>query len=163
MTETVARACLIATLAMPAGLAAQQPPSSAMKPDVLTLTGCLDRAPNGTYQLLHASRDAAGPGGATGTSGSAATPPASSARGTSSPAPREDAPWILKSPTDLAPHVGHKVQITGRPSATRPSSDDAATTTPPTTTSTGARVKDPGEAERSLDVSGVRMLARACP
>lgn len=133
---------------------------------LLTVVGCLDRAPNGTYQLKNARLEPvaqapnrpSGPGttsGATGTSGasSAARAPMSTAADM----------WVLKSPTDLAPHVGHQIKVTGRPSALRSSSDDAATTAPPTTTATGARVKEPGESARSLDVDSLSMLARACP
>lgn len=132
---------------------------------MLTVTGCLDRAPNGTYQLKNARLAPLGqapargsaPGttaGATGTSGAS-----SAARAAVTDAPDT---WILKSTSDLAPHVGHQISVTGRPSALRSSSDDAATTAPPTTTATGARVKEPGESARSLDVDSVAMLARAC-
>lgn len=132
---------------------------------LLTVTGCLDRAPNGTYELKNARLEpvgqvpprSAGPGttaGATGTSGAT----------TAARAPMTDEPalWILKSTSDLAPHVGHQIKVSGRPSSRRSSADDAATTAPPTTTATGARVKDPGESSRSLDVDSVTMLARAC-
>ncbi len=145
--------------------AAQTRPSPGADTSMLTVTGCLDRAPNGTYQLKNARlaplgqapARGSGPGttaGATGTSGvsSAARAAVSDAPGT----------WILKSTSDLAPHVGHQVSVSGRPSSLRTSADDAATTAPPTTTATGARVKDPGESARSLDVDSVAMLARAC-
>jgi len=147
------------------GARAQQPDTKApdTKPGgTMSLTGCLDRANDGTYELRNARTNPAGaetpgsPGptaGATGTSGAT-----SSAKGGEVPAT-----WILKSTSDLAPHVGHTVQITGRMSAPAGTGgSDAATTTPPTTTATGARLKKPGEEARSVDVQAVRMISRAC-
>lgn len=158
-------AMLATALSLQAGTGSPASARPETQASMLKVVGCLDRAPNGTYQLKNARLEplgqpanrAGGAGttsGATGTSGAtrAARAPMTDATGT----------WILKSTTDLAPHVGHQITVTGRPSSLRSSADDAATTAPPTTTATGARVKEPGETSRSLDVDSVTMLARAC-
>ena len=132
---------------------------------VLTMTGCVDRANDATYQLRDArpasTADATRPpgtaaGGAAGTSGTAG------ASGATAAVDAEQNTWILKSTTDLAPHVGHSVQITGRMSSPDSGDTNTATTASPTTTATGARVKKPGEEARSVDVQSVRMISRSC-
>jgi len=143
---------------------AQQPGTSGK--GTLSLTGCLDRANDGTYELRNARMSSPGsetaPGapqtttGPTGTSGASAPARAEAGDGSST--------WILKSTTDLAPHVGHSVQITGRMSSPAGTGgSDTATTSAPTTTATGARMKKPGEEAKSVDVQSVRMISRACP
>jgi len=142
---------------------AQQPGTSGT--GTFTLTGCVDRANDGTYQLKNArprppasdskrgSPDTST--GATGTSGAATAPQGAGNNAAST--------WILKSTTDLAPHVGHSVEITGRmsqPAGTGGS--ETATTSAPTTTATGARMKKPGEDAKSFDVQAVRMISRSC-
>lgn len=111
--------------------------------------------------------------GTAGTSGvSGTTGTTSSATGTTSPtsaarAPMSDTPmtWTLKSATDLAPHVGHQVQITGRPAAASTGSSGAndATTSNPTTTTTGARMETPAQNAHSVEVDAVRMISQSCP
>jgi len=142
---------------------AQQPDTN--RSGTFSLTGCLDRANDGTYELRNARMSSAEPDkapgapqtttGATGTSGSTGAARAEAGDASSL--------WILKSSTDLAPHVGHSVQITGRMSASAGTGgSDTATTSDPTTTATGARMKKPGEEARSVDVQSVRMISRAC-
>jgi len=130
-----------------------------------TLIGCLDRANDGTYQLKNSrpgppasDSKQSSPDASTGTTGTSSAADASKGTG-NNPA----STWILKSTTDLAPHVGHSVQITGRMSSpTGTSGSDTATTSAPTTTATGARMKKPGEDAKSIDVEAVRMISRAC-
>ena len=160
MARTVTALCMVAFATLVTGARAQQPDTKGS--GTLSLTGCLDRANDGTYELRNARTTPAGSetagspqttAGATGTSGAASTPKADDAQAT----------WILKSTTDLAPHVGHSVTITGRMSAPAGTSgSDTATTSPPTTTATGARMRKPGEEARSVDVQSVRMISRAC-
>src|SRR4029077_410226 len=103
----------------------------------LSLTGCLDRANDGTYELRNArmsstepDRTPGAPQTSTGTSGSSGAARTEAADAASM--------WILKSTTDLAPHVGHSVQITGRMSAPDGTGgSDTATKSAPTPTSTG--------------------------
>lgn len=147
---------------------------AAPRPDSLTLNGCLDRAPDGTYQLTHArlaplaSTGAPETSGTAGTSGRAVpddTRPSPDRPRPSSPAPVTEVPqtWILKSASDLAPHVGHQVEVIGRPSAPYGTSgSNTATTATPDTTATGARMKRPGDDAHSVEVQGVRMISRAC-
>jgi hypothetical protein len=118
--------------------------------ETLTLTGCLDRTADGTYQL----RNAAG-----GVPGTELVP-----GGAKAPAAGLTTTWNLKSRTDLAPHVGHQVQITGRSSAgsSKKKGKDSATTAAPTTTATGARMKVPEENFRSVDVQSLRMISTSC-
>jgi hypothetical protein len=232
MRRTFPALCLASTLAFAGSLSAQQPSSNqparndgvttsadfeqtaskSGSTDSVTLTGCLDRATNGTYELRNARMSAPGaaatgtassaPGsttsttaragttssgsttsvqnastaGTTGTSGTASaaatTGTTSSATGTTSPTSAARAPmsdmamtWTLKSSTDLAPHVGHEVQITGRPGAASSSATgnaNSATTSNPTTTATGARVESAAEAGHSVEVQAVRMISRSC-
>jgi len=164
MSRTVTALCLAAIVSLVTGAQAQKPGTGGS--GTLSLTGCLDRANDGTYELRNARTSPAGseatPGspqtttGATGTSGVTG-----SAKGSAGDVPTT---WILKSTTDLAPHVGHSVQVTGRMSAPAGTGgSDTATTSPPTTTATGARMKKPGEETKSVDVQSVRMISRACP
>lgn len=168
MTTRISALCLGSLLLVAAGSRAQQPPGRASRvpgqaPGTIRMTGCLDRANDGTYQLRNAS---VSPGG---TRPSAGTPgrDQSTAAGTSgvekTAAAATGNTWILKSTTDLAPHVGHSVEVTGRTSApSGASGSDTATTSPPTTTVTGARMSKPGEDSHSVDVQSVRMISRAC-
>lgn len=154
--------CMSAVVALAAVPQAQERAAGAT--DTVTLTGCLDRAPNGIYQLKNARLAPLGQGNTVGTTGTT-----TNGRGTTNPTSAAQAPvthepetWVLKSTSDLAPHVGHQVQVTGRPGESRRTGDDTATTAAPTTTATTARVKTPGEQELTLEVQAVKMLARAC-
>jgi hypothetical protein len=211
MTRVFPAICVASALALGASVSAQQPApnqparndgvttpndfeqsnSRSGATDTLVLTGCLDRASNGTYELRNARMSAPGanatgsasatsPGAAAGSTASTTGSPngtvgttgtTTGATATTSPTTANRAPttgatatWILKSTTDLAPHVGHQVQVTGRPSAPAGTAgSNTATTSNPTTTTTGARVKDAGDDARSVDVQAVRMISQSCP
>jgi len=144
------------------GARAQQ--ADAKGSGTLSLTGCLDRTNDGTYELRNAR---SAPAGTAATPGSSAPTPGATAgtSGAANSAGAGEVPttWVLKSTSDLAPHVGHTVQVTGRMSAPEGTGgSNTATTTPPTTTATGARIKKPGEEAKSIDVQAVRMISRAC-
>jgi hypothetical protein len=223
MSRTFPALCLASTLALAGSVAAQQPsPGQPARNDgvttpsdyeqtgsktgaanALTLTGCLDRAPNGTYELRNAKMAAPGntaPGsasgssaagisaradsnssgssttdrstgasGSTGATGTSGTVPsgsgASSAAGAAgAPMSNNESTWILKSSTDLAPHVGHQVQITGHPSAAAGSGSGSAsaTTSNPTTTATGPRTETGAQSAHSVEVQAVRMISQSC-
>lgn len=227
MTRTFPALCLASTLALAGSLSAQQASpnqparndgvttpadyeqtaSKTGSTDSLMLTGCLDRAANGTYELRNARMSAPGaanttassaPGsasttsaragdttagaaagtttgsptdhssgtaGATGTSGTTASATGTTSATSASKAPMSDMAmtWTLKSSTDLAPHVGHQVQITGRPSAPAANSgSNTATTANPTTTATGARMESSAQNAHSVDVQAVRMISQSC-
>jgi hypothetical protein len=186
MRRTVTSLCLAAVFGFGAGTFAQQPGAGAPArndgvttpndfeqtrrassgPDTFSLTGCLDRRNDGTYELRNAHMNPIGTDTIPGKPGTGTT---SSATGTSGPSSAAKAPvdstasdWILKSTTDLAPHVGHSVEVTGRMSAPTGTGSDSATTANPTTTATGARIKKPGEDAKSVDVESVRMISRSC-
>jgi len=186
MRKTATAMCFAMAFALSAAVGAQQPgagggaarndgvttsadfeQSRSGSRDTLTLTGCLDRANNGTYELRKARLEPVGAGsagsaGTTGTTGSA-TGTSDAKAAAPATAGGSDSTWILKSTTDLAPHVGHQVQVTGRLSSMSGSSEsDTATTSPPTNTATGARMKDTGEASRSVDIQSIRMISQSC-
>ena len=155
--ELIVAACWIAGLSAFAPVMAAQPGAEPQQGaqqqqgnQSVTLIGCLDRTADGTYQL----RNAAG-----GVPGTEIVP-----GGAKAPAAGLTTTWNLKSRTDLAPHVGHQVQVTGRSNAgnSKNKGKDSATTAAPTTTATGARMKVPEENFRSVDVQSVRMIATSC-
>jgi hypothetical protein len=161
--KTASAVCAGLLVAAAAGVNAQQDKSPPVPAETLTLTGCMDRARNGTYQLLNAHR---GPAGSVTPKNNGSTSRNPTATGTSGATRTQTQPavWVLKSTADLAPHVGHQVEITGRASAgTGTGETDTATTSPPTTTATGARMKELGEIANSVDVQTVRMVSRSCP
>jgi len=169
MNHPVVASCL-AALACSVALSAEQQPTAFDNnravpkdtPALMSLTGCLERAPNGTYEIRDARRSPP----AETTQASGAGPGPSTELKASAAAELADLPmtWTLKSTSDLAPHVGRQVQVIGRASSTRRSgASDAATTAPPTTTVTGARIKSRGEDDRSVDVQTVRMISQSCP
>jgi hypothetical protein len=137
----------------------------------ITLTGCVDRANDGTYELKNARNESAATGGAasastpTGTSGTATgTTGTTGTNSTGATGNGMPSTWVLKSTTDLAPHVGHQVQITGRTSSssTTASNTPDATTSSQTTTTTSAKMKDAGQKVSSVDVQSVRMISSSC-
>ena len=163
MKRTVAGLCMAALVGLTGSAHAQQPETSGT--GTFTLTGCLDRANDGTYQLKNARPSApasdskqSSPGTSTGATGTSGAADAAKSAGNNAAST-----WILKSTTDLAPHVGHSVQITGRMSSPAGTGgSDTATTSAPTTTATWARMKKPGEDAKSVDVQAVRMISRSC-
>jgi len=225
MTRTFPALCLASTLALAGSLSAQQASpnqparndgvttaadyeqtaSKTGSTDTMTLTGCLDRASNGTYELRNARMSAPGAGstassapgastttasagasstgsaapgttadrtgssgtaGATGTTGTTASGTGTTSATSAAHAPMSDMAmtWTLKSTTDLAQHVGHQVQITGRPSgASANTGSNTATTSSPTTTATGARMESAAQNAHSVEVQAVRMISQSCP
>jgi len=138
---------------------------SATGGDTFTLTGCMDRANDGTYELKNARMSSLGTDTTPGRPGTTSSATGTSGATSAAKAPVDQTPstWILKSTSDLSPHVGHSVQITGRVSAPSGNGgDNTATTSPPTTTTTGARMKQNGEEAHSVDVQSVRMISRSC-
>jgi hypothetical protein len=79
--------------------------------------------------------------------------------------------YSLKAGTaDLATHVGHKVQITGKPEAMSSSgatSGASGSTSTPSSGSAGASQSGSSStssaASPKLDVSAVKMIAATCP
>lgn len=238
MTRTAAGFCVASAFALvaSAGAAQQQSPNAPARNDGTTttadfeqtaaskaggagrvsLSGCVDRAPNGTYLLKNARLDPAGsPAGAAsgqgsasttagdpaapaGTSGSAAgSSPGSTATGTAGTSGAATAPatgsrgpaaaaagavaqgapmtWMLRSTSDLAPHVGHQVQITGRAQqapmpggasqgATGTSGSSGAASDAGASASTGPAGTRGSEAtSNSVEVESVRTVSSSCP
>lgn len=174
--------------------------------DAITLTGCLDRSPNGTYVLNRARVTALGavtPGSAPGSASttgsdsavnSNATPgsgasttagsgPAGTVSGSSTADISDRSPtstWALRSTSDLAPHVGHQIQVTGHAAAIPGGSAAAGATTPGASGTTGATgtsgtssstseatgtagTTSAAAPSNSVDVQSVRMIANSCP
>jgi hypothetical protein len=184
MTRTVTGFCMVIALGISTGAMAQRPDANgparndgvttpgdfeqakgAKSTDTFTLTGCMDRANDGTYELRDARMSSLGTDTTQGTPGATGGAVGTSGATSASKAPVDQTPstWILKSTTDLSPHVGHSVQITGRVSApSGTGGSETATTSSPTTTATGARMKQSGEEAHSVDVQSVRMISRSC-
>ena len=184
MTRMVTGLCMVVALGMSTNAMAQRPDAngparndgittpgdfdqskSATGSDTFTLTGCMDRANDGTYELRNARMSSLGTDTTPGTPGTTSSATGTSGATSAAKAPVDQTPstWILKSTSDLSPHVGHSVQITGRVSApSGTGGDNTATTSSPTTTATGARMKHNGEEAHSVDVQSVRMISRSC-
>jgi hypothetical protein len=160
----------------------------------VAVTGCLARNADGGYLLNNARVDAVGPTSAT-TAGAAATAGGSTsatASGTSatvgSTATPPDATggeatpdltsWMLQGGTDLAKHVGHKIQAIGNSSWEAPKNragvpatgtgspaTGTATTTgaaSPTTTGTTGTVDNGMSAHPRLDVQSIKVVSQSC-
>jgi hypothetical protein len=94
----------------------------------MKLTGCLQKGTDGNFTLSNVQADASSASGAsrpTGTAGAGtpgaagATPgatPGSAAAGAGAGANAASATWTLRGGTDLASHVGHRIEVTGRSS-----------------------------------------------
>jgi hypothetical protein len=143
----------------------------------ITITGCLSKGADGKYILTNAKLD--NPADATaGTSGT--TPPAP-ATGATAGTMNTAASWALSGGTDLDKHVGHKIQVTGKPAmdssmdrSRTPDTTAAAAGTPPAagavgtsgSTATAAaeeqRKKDANANQPRLDVQSVKMVAATC-
>jgi hypothetical protein len=193
--------CAAAAFACVATVAAQGQTSSTASqttrsnaaPHDVTLTGCLAKGADGGYTLDNARVDVGassttsstttpgatsttGTAGATTTGGAATTTAASAAGGVMN-APAMT--WTLAGGSDLASHVGHKVQVSGKTSWDT-SMDHARTSAPgatgtggaptttagtsptaggTTTTASGARgMRD----EPRVDVQSVKMISSSC-
>jgi len=147
MKRVFAATCLAASFAV--GLAAQQPPQTpsqtADKDKTVTLTGCVRAGDQpGSFVLANAKADDKTPG-ATGTSGTTATPDAKAL---------ENATLRLigaPASVNLSEHVGHTVQVTG--------------TVAPSEKAMGGSGTDPAKSdkpEKGLNVRTVTMVSSSC-
>ena len=145
MKRTAAGLCFAAAIALGASVAAQtqapgttpqpgtapqttspapQPPSaSSPAAREMTLTGCIAKGADGMFTLTNVQADssasAAGSSATpTGTAGAAGAAPSSSAGAS--------ATWNLRG-SELATHVGHRVQVTGKAAAASTSGAAGAT------------------------------------
>lgn len=152
------------------GAAASASQSAAGAPDTITLSGCVDRLPNGIFVLNHARitglGDAASPGApaspqATGTSGVTGKTGPAGAAATADVGDGAASAWALDSREDLAPHVGHRVQLIGKPrevAPTAPRADDA-----------NGSGGSPGGSSRiaipthRVEIRSLRMISMSCP
>jgi hypothetical protein len=180
MTRMATGLCVAAALSV-ATLGAQTTPpatsgqrsATADAAKEVTITGCLSKGADGKYILNNAKQD--NPAGATaGTSGTTNPPTAGTA---GSAAMKTATSWALQGGTDLDKHVGHQVQITGKPvmdSGRTPDSTAAAAPAPATgagtvgtsgSTATAAaeeQKKDSKTNQPRLDVQSVKMIAATC-
>ena len=144
MKTTITGACVAALAAVAITASAQQPapqtppqptpaPSASVTLDKdVTLTGCIKAgAQPGSFELSNIKKGAA----------------------SSEPSLAKDAKIMLSASagTDLAPHVGHTVEVTGTWAA-------AAAATPPSATSPAGEAK----AAKSLTVSNLKMVSATC-
>jgi hypothetical protein len=136
----------------------------------MTLTGCVTKGADGMFTLTNVQADSsASTPSATGTAGAAGAAP-SSAAGAS-------ATWNLRG-SDLATHVGHRVQVTGKPAAAASSSGATSGAAGATSGAAGATTATNPDAAsrpaagaagasassaRTLEVSAVKMIAATCP
>ncbi len=185
MSRTATGLCLASAIALAASVGAQQTSPSAPArndgttttadteqtaasraggSDAITLTGCLDRSPNGTYVLnrarvaaLGAPTGSAPQGSASTTSsdrdGNSTTTPGGVASTTTPPSTAGSvsqgsatSTWTLRSSSDLAPHVGHQVQVTGRATAAATATGRSSAATPDTAPATGTSGASTGTA-----------------
>jgi hypothetical protein len=129
----------------------------------MTLTGCIAKGADGMFTLTNVQADSsASTPSATGTAGAAGAAPSSAAG-----AAGASATWNLRG-SDLATHVGHRVQVTGKPAAAASTSGatsgapGATTATNPDAASRSAAGSSASSA-RTLEVSAVKMVAATCP
>jgi hypothetical protein len=181
-----------AAFGLVATLSAQTTSSSATSTttdkDEVTITGCLERGANGNYTLVNAQTGSESGASATttGTSGTTTATGTSGSAGTTAGAMNatSGSTWTLEGDNDLAKHVGHKVQVTGKEvSSSKDDHEASATTTTAgtsgsgTTTATGTtgttgtsgsagaaeqRHSASDHAGRKLDVKSVKMISSSC-
>jgi hypothetical protein len=135
----------------------------------MTVTGCVERGPNGGYILTNAkmenpSGSMSGSSSATGTSGTSTS--GTSATGSTSQygstgasgAMANVTTWQLEGGSNLSEHVGHKVEITGHPAMSGSSSSSARSGMSGTTAGTSSSGTTSGtsttESGRSGSMSG---------
>jgi len=171
MKATAIGLCVAAGLGFAVTLGAQSQTAS-LKPGEIAVTGCLQKSADGMFALTNAQIDPAA-SGLPGASASGATGSGSTATtGTTGTTATKPMTYSLQAGTaDLATHVGHKVQITGKPEAM--SSSGAATgasgsTNAPSSGAAGAPQSGSSSSSTSaanpkLDVSAVKMIATTCP
>jgi hypothetical protein len=156
MRQVLSTACFV-TLSVFTVVAAQTPttsPSSqATKGQDVTVEGCVaaESAMPGQFKLTNATPSSAATEKSTP---SPSTPPsADKTKGVT---------YNLMGGSDLKPHVGHKVAVTGtldssmpKPTTEKPSTEKPSTATPPS----GAKDMPAG----TLNVKSVKMISTTCP
>ncbi len=154
------------------GAAAAQAAARSQTPSTVTrsqeheikLTGCVSRASDGGFLLTNARVEPARTSAATAGSGASTT---AGTTGSTVARPTEPAgsgtsgtTWRLEGGSDLARHVGHTLEVTGR---TEPESTPSSLTEPRQTTSSGT----PGAKEethpRALEVQAIKVISTDCP
>jgi hypothetical protein len=135
----VAACCTVAFAQAPDTM---KQPAKGMKPDAVTVTGCVAEGSGGHFMLNNAtmSHDMKS-GSAMSGSGAAAAGAASSTANTAS--------YMLMGGENLKAHVGHKVEVTGSLGLAKPDEKSA-----------GA-MKDTKAQE--LKVQSVKMVSATCP
>jgi hypothetical protein len=199
MNRTATGLCIAAAFGLVASMGAQTPTTTTAGQTAATsthdskdisLTGCLQRGPDGKFILANARMDSdmhpsastgtttGSTAGTTGTSNPPTGTTAGAATGSSAGAMDAASTWALEGGQDLEKHVGHKVQVTGRAAKDTMSKDDAAaaattatgsTATTGTTGTTGAAAGEQRRSDRDmknsgqrLDVKSVKMIAASC-
>ena len=184
MTRMATGLCVAAALSVATLGAQTTPPATGEQrsatPDAakeITVTGCVAKGADGKYILTNAKLD--NPAGTTaGTSGTTNPPTAGT---TGSAAMNAATTWALSGGDDMDKHVGHRVQITGKPAMDSPMDrgrtpdSTAAEAHPPATgagtvgtsgsTATAAaeeQKKDSKTNQPTLDVQSVKMIAATC-
>jgi hypothetical protein len=189
MKRTMTGICVAAAFGCIATLGAQTTPTSttsgqrapmADKAKDVTITGCLAKSADGKFTLTNAKMDnpTSSPSAGSTSTTTAGTPPAgTTADTTPSPAGAATA-WMLAGGTDLDKHVGHKIQVTGRPAfdtamdhsrtpdpttSTTGTTTGTVGTTGATTTATTEDQRKSGRADQPrLEVQSVKMIAPSC-
>jgi hypothetical protein len=152
---------VFASIACTVGVLAQEPPSpQSTTPKTITVSGCVQRAqasPTGTtgstssaatttepkFILTNANSGSGSTAGTTGTTSRAGMSAATEYR-------------LDAADAKLAPHVGHKVEITGTLDSASGSASASATSQPPTATASASNAP-------KLKVDDVKMVAPTCP
>lgn len=130
----------------------------------IKLTGCVSRASDGTFLLTNARVEPARTPAATAGSGASTT---AGTTGSTAARPTEPAgsgtsgtTWRLEGGSDLAHHVGHTLEVTGR---TESESTPGSLTAPPQTTSSGTPGAEEGTHPRALEVQAIKVISTNCP
>jgi hypothetical protein len=168
----------------PTTTAGQTPAASTRDAKDISITGCLQRGPDGKFiltnarmdnDMTHSSSTGTSTGSTAGTTGSTAGT-TSSATSSTTGAMDSANTWTLEGGQDLDKHVGHKIQVTGHAATDVAKDDDAAkgatssatgsTATTGTTGTTGATAAeqrhDMKNSSQRLDVKSVKMIAASC-
>jgi len=153
MTRTMTGLCIAAAFSMVGVGAAQertstttseQRASTTTSKDAdhdVTATGCLSRGADGRFMLNNVARNGETNSSASTTTGTSGSVGAATARS-----------WTLEGKdSELAEHVGHRIEVKGR---LMPAAVTSTTTAPGAASSTTAQEK--------FDVESVRMVAASC-
>jgi len=182
MTRTALGFCAAAVFGMAVSAGAQTGTASSSSQDTMhkanevKVTGCLERSASGGYILTNATK-AEGTEGTTGEYGSAAGTSGTSQPGTSSSMKsgesENDTFKLEGSATELAKHVGHKIEVTAN-EMNASSESGAATGTSGSasgtmsgsasgsTSGTATSSTEKGANAPRLDVQSVRMISSTC-